>query len=62
MDQDAIAPSSIPRPADWTTADDIGSINPPRAAIPQVRIRPVVPGRRRRIARIAHRGVQPTRC
>ena len=44
MDQDAIAPSSIPRPADWTTADDIGSINPPRAAIPQVRIRPVVPG------------------
>ena len=60
MDQDAIAPSSIPRPADWTTAGDIGSINPPRA-VPQVRIRPVVPGDADGL-RIAHRGVQPTRC
>ena len=43
MDHHAIPPSSSPRPADRTTADDI-SIDPPRAATAQVRIRPVVPG------------------
>ena len=44
MDQDSISPSAIPRPADRTTADDIGGIDPPRSAAGQVRIRPVVPG------------------
>jgi len=62
MDQDAIAPSSIPRPADWTTAGDIGSNQPAARRYATGTHPPGRPRRRRRIARIAHRGVQPTRC
>ena len=44
MDHHAIPPSSSPPPADRATAQDIGGVDPPRAATAQLRIRPVVPG------------------